>query len=369
MVLKIEQDYDRFRRIVKGKIKENLRKYITNEELIGKKGKDLISIPVPQIDLPHFTYGSNPKKGVGQGKGEVGDPISPGQEEGADPQAGNAPGHHLIEVDLSMDELADILGEELELPNIQPKDKDNIKTVKYKYSGIRPTGPDSLIHRKRTYKQALKRQVMMGHYSRQNPIIIPNREDRRYRSWKEQILPETNAVIIYMMDVSGSMGQEQKELVRLESFWLDTWLRKQYDGIERRFIIHDAAAKEVDVETFFSTRESGGTIISSAYKLCMEIIESDYDPSSWNIYAFHFSDGDNWSGKDTQLCLSLLKEQMLPLLNMFCYGQVESEYGSGQFIRDLEGHFQSKEDRLITSRIESKDKILDSIKDFLGKGH
>ncbi len=268
-----------------------------------------------------------------------------------------------------MDELADLLGEELELPNIQPKDKDNITTVKYKYSGIRPTGPDSLIHRKRTYKQALKRQVMMGQYSQKNPIIIPNRDDRRYRSWKEQILPETNAVIIYMMDVSGSMGQEQKELVRLESFWIDAWLRKQYDGIDRRFIIHDAVAKEVDSETFFTTRESGGTIISSAYKLCLEIIDTDYDPSAWNIYAFHFSDGDNWSGKDTQLCMSLLSEQMLPLLNMFCYGQVESEYGSGQFIRDLENRFQSKEDRLITSRIENKEKILDSIKDFLGKGH
>ncbi len=71
-----------------------------------------------------------------------------------------------------------------------------------------------------------------------------------------------------MMDVSGSMGDEQKEIVRIESFWIDTWLRKQYKGLETRFIIHDAVAREVDRDTFFHTRESGGTMISSAYKLC-----------------------------------------------------------------------------------------------------
>ncbi len=98
-------------------------------------------------------------------------------------------------------------------------------------------------------------------------MIIPIREDMRYRSWKTEEEPDANAVIIYMMDVSGSMGDEQKEIVRIESFWIDTWLRKQYKGIETRFIIHDAAAREVDRDTFFRTRESGGTMISSAYRL------------------------------------------------------------------------------------------------------
>ena len=108
-------------------------------------------------------------------------------------------------------------------------------------------------------------------------------------------LPATNAVIIYMMDVSGSMGDEQKEIVRIESFWIDTWLRKQYKGLETRFIIHDAVAREVDRDTFFHTRESGGTMISSAYKLALEMIEARLPACEWNIYPFHFSDGDNWS--------------------------------------------------------------------------
>ena len=115
-----------------------------------------------------------------------------------------------------------------------------------------------------------------------------------------------------MMDVSGSMGDEQKEIVRIERFWIDTWLRSQYKGIETRYIIHDAMAREVDEETFFHTRESGGTLISSAYKLCQKIIETDYPPAEWNIYPFHFSDGDNWSGDDTRLCVELLENKLLP---------------------------------------------------------
>ena len=177
----------------------------------------------------------------------------------------------------------------------------------------------------------------------------------------------TRAVIIYMMDVSGSMGDEQKEIVRLESFWINAWLRKHYKGLETRFIIHDAAAKEVDEDTFFKTSESGGTLISSAYKLAQEIILKEYNPVEWNIYPFHFSDGDNWSGEDTRLCVRLIQEFFLNNCNVFCYGQVESKYGSGQFLKDLQKEFPS-DDRIILSQIENRDKILDSIKDFLGKG-
>ena len=103
-----------------------------------------------------------------------------------------------------------------------------------------------------------------------------------------------------MMDVSGSMGDEQKEIVRIESFWIDTWLRSQYKGIESRYIIHDASRRRSIATRSSSTRESGGTMISSAYKLCAKIIDDEYPPDEWNIYPFHFSDGDNWSVDDTR---------------------------------------------------------------------
>jgi uncharacterized sporulation protein YeaH/YhbH (DUF444 family) len=255
----------------------------------------------------------------------------------------------------------------LRLPRIEPKGKERIIAKKDRYTGIRNTGPESLRHFRRTFKQALRRQIAMGQYDPKNPLIVPVREDKRYRSWKTEPLPQSNAVIIYMMDVSGSMGDEQKEIVRIESFWIDTWLRSQYQGIESRYIIHDAMAKEVDRETFFRTRESGGTMISSAYKLCAKLITDQYPPSEWNIYPFHFSDGDNWSVDDTVTCIELLKSQILPHVNLFCYGQVESPYGSGQFIKDLQEHFDDK-GNLTTSEIKGKEAIMDSIKDFLGKG-
>ena len=99
----------------------------------------------------------------------------------------------------------------------------------------------------------------------------------------------------------------------------------------------------------------------------MEIIDNEYPADEWNIYPFHFSDGDNWSTKDSKLCLELVQDQMLPKVNQFSYGQVDSEYGSGQFYTELQEHF-AEDDRVTTSRIPDKDGIMDSIKDFLGKG-
>ncbi|MBN1443021.1 MAG: DUF444 family protein [Planctomycetes bacterium] len=365
MVQRIDPDSNRFRQIVRGKIKQNLRKYISHGELIGKKGKDIVSIPLPQIELPRFRYGSEQKGGVGQGEGEAGTPISlePGQGLGA----GQHPGDHILEVDVTLEDLAEILGEELELPRIEPRGERMAETAKDRYTGIRRVGPESLRHFKRTFRQALKRQVISGVYDPEHPVIVPLPEDARYRSWKSRSLPEASAVIIYMMDVSGSMGHEQKEIVRIESFWIDTWLRSQYRQMDTRFIIHDAVAREVDRETFFHVRESGGTRISSAYQLSREIIESDYDPAQWNIYPFHFSDGDNWGGEDTAVCLRLLEEFFFETCNVFCYGQVKSAYGSGQFIKDLKERFPDRE-RLLLSEINCRDDIVRSIKSFLGKG-
>ncbi len=367
MSLSIKQDHRRFKQIVRGKIKKNLRKYISHGEMLGRKGKDTVTIPVPQIDIPRFRFGPKSQGGVGQGEGEVGDVIGHGDAQPGEGQAGKDPGEHVLEVDVTLEDLAKIMGEELELPNIEPKGQKSIESVKVRYSGIHTTGPESLRHFRRTYKEALKRSIASGTYDPNNPLIIPVREDKRYRSWKETRLPESNAVIILMMDVSGSMGDEQKELVRIESFWIDTWLRSQYKGLDTRYIIHDAVAREVDRETFFHTRESGGTMISSAYKLCAEIIDAEYDPQGWNIYPFHFSDGDNWSSEDSRTCTELMRNCLLPWSNLFCYGQVESPYGSGQFLKDLKESFPDDE-RLIWSEIPDREAIYQSIKTFLGKG-
>ncbi len=291
---KIEQDLQRFRKLVRGKVKSNLSKYISRGEMIGKKGNDLVSIPIPSINLPQFRYGRKNSGGVGVGPGQPGQPLTQPQDGEGEPQAGDSPGGHILEVDLTMEELAEILGEELALPRIEPRGKKNIVTEKDKYTSIRSVGPESLRHFKRTFKRALKRQISAGTYNPVEPVVVPVREDKQYRAWKEVPKPDAVACVIYMMDVSGSMTDEQKEIVRIESFWIDTWIKKHYTGVETVYIIHDAIAQEVNEHTFYHTRESGGTKISSAYELCNKIIDARFPPSQWNVYAFHFSDGDNW---------------------------------------------------------------------------
>ena len=364
MILQINNDHQRFRKIVKGRIRKDLRKFLTRGELLGREGKRYISIPVHGIETPHFRYGDNSDGGVGSGEGKPGDSV--GQGEGIGP-GGTEEGQHIMEVDVSLDELAEILGEELQLPRIKPKGKHKITAEKDRYSGVRQSGPESLRHFKRTFRKALRRQIMSGLYNPDAPRIIFERRDKVYRSWKTILSPQSNAVIIYMMDVSGSMGDEQKELVRLEAFWIDAWLRRNYQGIESRYIVHDVRAGEVDRETFFRIREDGGTRISSAFRLAREMIESHYAPSEWNIYLFHFSDGDNSSESDSRECCAMLREHVLPGINMFGYCQVASAYGSGNFINVVHDQLD-KEESVITSRVNNKDDIYDSIKTFFSPG-
>jgi uncharacterized sporulation protein YeaH/YhbH (DUF444 family) len=357
MLRKIDRDVKRFKQIIRGVIKKEFRKYLTQGELIGRKGKHIVSIPLPQVEIPRFRFGS--REGVGQGDGEAGQPL------GGEP--GTEPGQHILEVEVNIDELASILGEELELPRIQPRGRRTIPVEKVKYSNIRRVGPESLRHFKRTFRESLKRQVALGTYDPKNPLIVPIREDRRYRSWHVREVPESSAVIILCMDVSGSMGDQQKEIVRIATFWIDTWIRSQYKALDNVYIVHEAFAREVDAETFYHLRESGGTKISTAYELIDQIVDSRFPPESWNIYLFHFSDGENGDSRDTDLCMELLRTDLLPKLNLFCFGQVRSSYGGGRFKTDLEEAFPG-EGRVVTGEIRDKDEIYDAIKRFLGKG-
>jgi uncharacterized sporulation protein YeaH/YhbH (DUF444 family) len=319
-----------------------------------------VSVPIHNIGIPRLRYGDN-KQGVGQGEGDEGEGSGQGQKpaEGA--------GEHDLEVELTVEELAELLGEELQLPRIEPKGSNNLATQKHRYKGISTVGPESLRHFRRTFKRALQRNIASGTFDPKRPTVVPIRADQRYRSFQVQKEPRSAAVIVYMMDVSGSMGKEQKEIVRSEAFWIDAWIRHNYDDVETRFIIHDAAAREVDRDTFFRTRESGGTLISSAYKLALEILEREYSSSDWNVYPFHFSDGDNWSQSDTKLCVQLLKDRLIPMSNQFSYAQVDSQYGSGQFLKDLHEVF-ANEEAVALSRIPNREAIMQSIRELLGRG-
>ncbi len=366
MARHIERDLQRFHHIVRGKVQHNLRKYISEGEMIGRTGGEYVSIPIPRIEIPEFRYGSRNSGGVGSGPGNEGHEIAQGPNPNGVGQAGDAPGDHIMEVEVSLTELAELLGEELHLPRIQPKGDSKIKDLKDKYNQISQIGPESLRHFKRTYKHALKRQLSSGVYNPENPVIVPIREDLQYRSWTSVPKPRSAAVLIYLMDVSGSMTDGQKALVRSQAFWIDSWIKSQYEGMERRFIIHDTRAFEVDEDAFYRIRESGGTHFSSAYQMAIDTIEKHYPVSEWNIYVIQFSDGDNW-GNDNQACVDLLRKNLLPIVNQFAYVQVHSSYGAGEYMKIMKSEFSDHE-ALVISEVRDRDSIMASIRDVLGKG-
>lgn len=353
---RIQSDANRFRQIVRGRVREELRRHLGHQELFGRQGKRVVSIPIPRLELPRFVHdpGGN---GVGQGEGQGGN----------GPGAGKDPGRHFLEAEFSIDELAQMLGEALELPRITPKGRHELASASGRYTGISTVGPESLRHFKRSYRHALRRAIISGGYEPDQPRIVIQRADKRYRSWKPREQPSANAVIVYVMDVSGSMGADQKELVRAESFWLDAWISSHYRGTRSVYIVHDAAAKEVDRDTFFRIRESGGTVISSAYELALHVMQERFSPQDWNLYLFHFTDGENYSRQDTEKCLDMLEHKLLPMVNLFGYGQVESYGTSGDFHEALSGRFADNE-IVALSRIPDRNAIVDSIKTLLGRG-
>ncbi|MEX1026100.1 MAG: DUF444 family protein [Planctomycetota bacterium] len=364
---RIEADRARFREIVRGRIRDDLRRYLSTGELIGRAGDHAVSIPLPEIELPRFRFGENPKEGQGDGEGEPGNEAAEGSEAEGVGGAGDQAGRHILEVEVQLDELAEMLGKELSLPNIQPRGVRDLDADGGRYNGVRASGPDSLRQFRRTYRNALKRTIASGLYDPLDPRVVPIRDDFRFRMRKDAPKPESSAVVFHMMDVSGSMGREQKEVVRIKAFWIDTWLRSQYKNLEVVYIVHDAVARTVDHKTFFHLRESGGTKISSAYELCLKLIAERYRPEDWNIYPFHYSDGDNWSARDTELCISMLRDDILPRVNQFCYGQVKSAHGSGQFKKDLDNALHSAEG-LVTASVNDRSDVPDAIARFLGAG-
>jgi hypothetical protein len=364
MTRPIERDRERFRQIVRGEVKKHLRQFVTDGELMGRVDGKTVTIPLPSIDLPRFRYGPN-QGGVGSGDGD-GDGQGQSGDLSREGRAGSEAGRHTLEVEVSLDELADVLGEALGLPRIEPKGEASLETERAKYDTLSRAGPESLRHGKRTFRKALRRYISSGNYDPDRPVIVPEREDRIYRAPRVIPKPYANAIIIYAMDVSGSMGGEQKEVVRTTAFWIDTWLRRHYPKLERRFLVHDAAAKVVTEEEFYTLREGGGTRISSAYSLSADVLEREFPRESWNAYLFHFSDGDNWTG-DAPICERILREGLLPRLNLFAYGQVESRYGSGEFIGFIRQRLENLEN-VVSSEIAGKPGILDAIRVFLGTG-
>jgi len=298
-------DRSRHKKKIEKAIREGIHDIVADESIIGQDGKKKIKIPVKGIKEYRFVYGDNDtNKQVGSAPGKN---IRKGQQIGkADkraPAQGDKPGkdsgEEYYDVEISLEELAAYLFDSLNLPDLEKKRFTNIIGEKMKRHGYRNQGIRPRLDKKETLKRKLKRKnaaKRAGTYNEEEEERFPFHEnDLRYKFITETPKENSNAVIFFMMDVSGSMGTQKKFIARSFFFLLYQFLRYKYDKIEVVFIAHTTVAKEVTEEEFFSRGQSGGTFISSAPELAVDIMNKRYHPSSWNIYAFHGSDGDNWT--------------------------------------------------------------------------
>jgi uncharacterized protein len=317
------QDQQRHSEKVQDAIKSNLPDLVSEENIIMSNGRDVIKIPIRSLDEYKIKYNYDKNKHVGQGNGdsEVGDVVArdgnadqqgPGKGQGA----GDKAGEDYYEAEVSILELENMLFGELELPNLKQKEQDNIIVEDIEFNDIRKKGLMGNVDKKRTILTALKRNAMVG-----KPQIAPiHNDDLRFKTWSEIVKPESKAVVLAMMDTSGSMGKWEKYMARSFFFWMARFLRTKYETVDIEFIAHHTEAKVVSEEDFFSKGESGGTICSSAYRKALELINAKYEPSRYNIYPFHFSDGDNLTS-DNARCLKLVNE-LMEVSSMFGYGEV-----------------------------------------------
>ncbi|CCQ94896.1 factor involved in shape determination (sporulation) [[Clostridium] ultunense Esp] len=353
------QDQMRHQEKVKEAIQNHLPDLVSEESIILSNGRDVVKIPIRSLDEYRFRYNYNKGKQVGQGDGnsKVGDVL------GSDPQhqasdgtgAGDQPGVDYYEAEISVEELEEILFKELTLPNLKPKNEMEIKTTQIEFNDVRKKGLMSNIDKKRTLLEAIRREALHG---KKGNTRITN-EDLRFKTWEEEVKYQSNAVVLAMMDTSGSMGNFEKYIARTFFFWMIRFLRKNYQNVEIVFIAHHTEAKEVTEDQFFTKGESGGTICSSVYAKALELVEKRYPPERYNIYPFHFSDGDNLSS-DNERSVQLV-EKLLVVSNQFGYGEI-NQYNRHS---TLMGAFRSiKNPRFQAIMIRDKSDVYRALKLF-----
>ncbi|MCB0345661.1 MAG: sporulation protein YhbH [Bdellovibrionales bacterium] len=367
------RDRQRHRQKIRDSIRDNIADIIAEESIIGRDRDKIIKVPIRSIKEYRFIYGEN-SPGVAQGDGESqpGDIVQkgdPGQPD-ASGEAGNAPGVDAIETDVTLEELIDIMFEDLELPDLQQKrlkEIESLRTMKrkgYQKEGIRPR-----LDKRRTALNRIKRKISAAKsrpdFDDEKDRFPFHRDDMRYHRVVTDTDLQSNAVVMCIMDTSGSMGTVKKYLARSFYFLLYQFVRLKYQQVELVFIAHHTEAKEVSENDFFHKVESGGTYISSGYLKALEIVQARYHPSLWNIYAFHCSDGDNFYS-DNERALAAAKE-LCDVCNLFGYGEIKpsgSAYYSGSMLEVFSAIDHPNFSSIV---IEKKEDLWDGFRSFMMK--
>jgi len=372
------RDRARHRQKIRDSIRDNIADILAEESIIGRDREKIIKVPIRSVKEYRFIYGEN-TPGVAQGNGEAkpGDVV--GQAEPGSPdaagQAGDRPGVDAFETDVTLEELVEIMFEDLQLPELQRKALRRIESDRAtKRKGYRKQGIRSRLDKRGTARNRIRRILATtrsedlpdddGTDKKEDEQRFPfHMDDMRYHYVTTDDKLQSNAVVLCIMDTSGSMGTVKKYLARSFYFLLYQFVRMKYQQVELVFIAHHTEAKEVTEEEFFHKVESGGTYISSGYLKALEIINERYHPSLWNVYAFHCSDGDNFYS-DNERALDAAR-QLCDVCNLFGYGEIKpsgSAYYSGSML-DVFNNIERQNFQAIV--IEKKEDLWQGFRAFM----
>ena len=391
-------DRKRHREKLRKSIRENIADIIAEESIIGRDRDRVIKVPIRGVKEYRFVYGEN-AGGVGTGDGET----EPGQivgQAGKGKQgqgtAGSDPGIDYYETEITLDELVDIMFEDLELPDLERKILKQAMSERIaKRQGFRKSGIRVHLDRRRTVRAKLKRKIAAGvgpsalaaqdaaaegefglpdEFDDPSPTIAGENERSRFPFRKEDLTykrlvlderEDSNAVVICIMDTSGSMDRLKKYLARSFFFLLYQFLCTKYQSVEIVFVAHHTQAKEVTEDEFFHKGESGGTLISSGYRKALDIIEQRYHPAHWNVYAFHCSDGDNFESDNDESMRAA--GELCDLCNLFGYGEIKP-MGSHYYESSMLERFRRlAADNFQSVLIERREDIWPAFKSFLDR--
>ena len=355
----------RFLQRYRGHIKKAVEEAVGRRSITDMEHGEQISIPGRDIDEPVLHHGRGGRQTIvhpGNKEFVAGEriprPQGGGSGQGAGQASNSGEGMDDFVFQITQEEFLDFMFEDLELPNLVKRHLTGTDTFKTVRAGIANEGNPSRINIVRTLRSAHARRIALSGSSRAqlralkaelerlrreephnfgdikaaeeeierlkariNRVPFLDTFDLKYNLLVKHPNPSSKAVMFCLMDVSGSMTQSTKDIAKRFFILLYLFLKRNYDKIDVVFIRHHTVAKEVNEEDFFHSRESGGTVVSSALKLMAEVIQERYSPSQWNIYCAQASDGDNWAG-DSELCAKLLRETILPVTQYYAYVEI-----------------------------------------------
>lgn len=320
------RDWLRHNEKIRQSVKKHLPDLIAKSDLITAPNDRTVHMPVHVLEHARFRL-ADPTNDIlrhaGQGHARPGDVLRPAQEKtlGSDEgEGGNNEGEVRLLLELKVDDIVDWLWEDLNLPDLQPKQTTSICDDTWLQEGWDTHGSRARLDRRRTVKEAVKRRAIQH-----NPVPFSN-EDLRFRQLIHRRRPATRAVVLFALDVSASMTDAERKLAKNFFFFALQGIRRRYGHVETRFIAHTTQAWEFSEMDFFQVTGTGGTGASSAFNFALHMIDEDYDFSQYNVYLFYASDGENFTEDRAAATESLSK--LSSLLNYV--GYVETVPGTSR---------------------------------------